>query len=154
MRVWYIGRLSDVDGEEGSRAIRNLRRSHRKGATGHVQHILRQDKRPPPVNSTIVTSENASTCFRIYELAQSDDNEYGVLRFYSLNASVVAAVLEGGHVSTCRSNTLPFPFRISPTELDIIHNGGCKADDCCSPLLIVGRSGSGKTTSTSTHLYE
>ena len=86
------------------------------------------------------------------------------MRFYNMDASIVASVLERDCVSSTRANKLPFPFRVSPTEQWIIRfggggnfgggggggSGGGGGDGGGSgglePLLLLGRSGTGKTT--------
>ncbi|CAG5125043.1 unnamed protein product, partial [Candidula unifasciata] len=70
----------------------------------------------------------------LFPPASAHMNEYHVLKFYSFSASLVSAVLDKIDAD------VDFPFRVTDIEDAII----ClKAS---SPLLLLGRSGTGKTT--------
>ena len=71
---------------------------------------------------------------RYYPPASSNETEYHILKFYNFDSNLVSHVLQNLEVK------VDFPFKETPLEHSII-NLKSKA-----PILLLGRSGTGKTT--------
>jgi hypothetical protein len=69
--------------------------------------------------------------------ASSQQDSYTLLKFYSVSQELLKTVLGG-----LDDSVVDFPFRVSPTEQDIIEMNPVPP---CS-ILLLGRSGTGKTT--------
>ena len=73
-----------------------------------------------------------------FPLASSNDNEYQVLKFYSFSSAMIHSILEP-HDNTKK---IDFPFKVTEEEYDIINYHPSTK----SSLIVMGRSGTGKTT--------
>ena len=68
--------------------------------------------------------------------ASPNEQEYHILKFYSFNTSLIHTILQ------CDSSKVDFPFKVTEREYDIINL--CPSPSC--PIILLGRSGTGKTT--------
>ena len=69
--------------------------------------------------------------------ASADDQEYHILKFYSFSTALVNTILEGDLTSK-----IDFPFKITELEHAIVN----LRPKPPSPIILLGRSGTGKTT--------
>ena len=69
--------------------------------------------------------------------ASPNDQEYHILKFYSFNTPLVKAILEGDN-----AKKVDFPFKVTELEDAIIR----LQQDPPRPVILIGRSGTGKTT--------
>ena len=74
--------------------------------------------------------------FSFVPAASPNKNEYNILKFYSFNSQVASRILS---LSNCNYD---FPFQVSPLEYAVIR---LEPKHRC-PILLLGRSGTGKTT--------
>ena len=80
-------------------------------------------------------SEELSQIF--YPPASSNDQEFHILKFYSFSTPLVRTVLESD-----TSTKVDFPFKITELEHAIVN----LQPDPPTPIILLGRSGTGKTT--------
>ena len=66
--------------------------------------------------------------------ASANDTEYHILKFYSFSSNLVSHILQNIEIK------VDFPFRVTDLEHAIIHL------QSNAPILLLGRSGTGKTT--------
>ncbi|GFR81204.1 TPR and ankyrin repeat-containing protein 1-like, partial [Elysia marginata] len=66
--------------------------------------------------------------------ASAQRNEFQILKFYSFSSALVAAILSNS------TRKIDFPFRVTDLEYEMIHL------ESATPVLLLGRSGTGKTT--------
>ncbi|KAK9807285.1 hypothetical protein WJX73_007725 [Symbiochloris irregularis] len=69
--------------------------------------------------------------------ASAGQDTYTLLKFYNLSSELLRSVLD-----SMDDSVVDFPFRVSPAEQEIIE----LEPDPPAPMLLVGRSGTGKTT--------
>lgn len=69
--------------------------------------------------------------------ASANDQEYHILKFYSFSTALVKTILEGDNAMK-----VDFPFKVTELEDTIIR---LRPDPPC-PMILLGRSGTGKTT--------
>ena len=69
--------------------------------------------------------------------ASSNEQEYHILKFYSFSTALVKTVLESD-----TSSKIDFPFKITELEHAIVN----LRPDPAMPIILLGRSGTGKTT--------
>ncbi|XP_068702489.1 TPR and ankyrin repeat-containing protein 1-like [Montipora foliosa] len=72
-----------------------------------------------------------------YPPASANDQDYHILKFYSFNTPLVKSVLESDS-----STKIDFPFKITELEYAIVN----LQPDPSTPIILLGRSGTGKTT--------
>ena len=80
-------------------------------------------------------SENLSQMF--FPPASANEQEYHILKFYSFNTALVKTVLESD-----TSTKIDFPFKITELEHAIVN----LRPNPPTPIILLGRSGTGKTT--------
>ena len=80
-------------------------------------------------------SDNLSQIF--FPPASSNEQEYHILKFYSFSTALVKTVLESD-----TSSKIDFPFKITELEHAIVN----LRPDPPIPIILLGRSGTGKTT--------
>ena len=80
-------------------------------------------------------SENLSQMF--FPPASANEQEYHILKFYSFNTPLVRTVLESD-----TSTKVDFPFKITELEHAIVN----LRPNPPTPIILLGRSGTGKTT--------
>ena len=80
-------------------------------------------------------SENLSQIF--FPPASANEQEYHILKFYSFNTPLVRTVLESD-----TSTKVDFPFKITELEHAIVN----LRPNPPTPIILLGRSGTGKTT--------
>ena len=71
-----------------------------------------------------------------YPPASANEQEYHILKFYSFNSALVNTILQ------CDTTRVDFPFKVTELEHDIIN---LYPKPPC-PVILLGRSGTGKTT--------
>ncbi|KAK3727086.1 hypothetical protein QZH41_019746, partial [Actinostola sp. cb2023] len=69
--------------------------------------------------------------------ASSEENEYHILKFYSFTSALIDTLLDGD-----QKTKIDFPFKVTELEHAIIN---LKPDKACT-IILLGRSGTGKTT--------
>ncbi|KAK9842411.1 hypothetical protein WJX84_005751 [Apatococcus fuscideae] len=153
LRLWVIT-LSHDDYE---RAILSIQASHLKSRKAQQRLKLRaikQDLELPGQSARVPKTFNeeatgmsarlpaaphaASTDVDLREhhpAANPAQDTYTMLKFYNLQSALVKSVMDG-----LNDEAIDFPFRVSPSEQRIIEL------DPSSSIILVGRSGTGKTT--------
>ncbi|XP_052214395.1 TPR and ankyrin repeat-containing protein 1-like isoform X2 [Dreissena polymorpha] len=146
IRVWDIV----MDHKKIYRSVQRINKSHLRGE----QCIIQKNLRGMRVDQTTQTgvgkrypmlyAEDDVTKEELFEQnkeiqkyfppASSNDTEYHILKFYSFSSALVSHVLQ--NIET----KVDFPFRVTDLEHAFI-NLKSKA-----PILLLGRSGTGKTT--------
>ena len=91
--------------------------------------VLKEVPKKPPV------SEDLSQIF--FPPASANEQEYHILKFYSFSTPLVRTVLESD-----TSAKIDFPFKITELEHAIVN----LRPDPPTPIILLGRSGTGKTT--------
>ncbi|XP_045164107.2 TPR and ankyrin repeat-containing protein 1-like [Mercenaria mercenaria] len=147
IRVWEIV----LDHDKIHRSVQRIKKSHQRGETCIIQKKLRGMKGDNPqlaqgmgkrypmlyAEEDIPDEEleqHHQEMQRFFPPASSNDTEYHILKFYSFSSTLVSHVLQ--NIET----KVDFPFRVTDLEHAII-NLRSKA-----PILLLGRSGTGKTT--------
>lgn len=147
IRVWDI----IYDHNKLYRSVQNIVKSHNRGETCIIQRKLKGikqtqfdsgiKKRYPILFAETdikATEEQLELCQKdwqnLYPPASSNETEYHILKFYSFSSHLVNHVLQN------LETKVDFPFRVTDLEHAII-NLRSKA-----PILLLGRSGTGKTT--------
>ena len=92
-----------------------------------------QAKKSAPKKSTI--ADNLPQIF--FPPASANEQEYHILKFYSFSTALVKTVLESDI-----SSKIDFPFKITELEHAIVN----LRPDPPMPIILLGRSGTGKTT--------
>ena len=92
-----------------------------------------QAKKSAPKKSTI--ADNLPQIF--FPPASANEQEYHILKFYSFSTALVRTVLESDI-----SSRIDFPFKITELEHAIVN----LRPDPPMPIILLGRSGTGKTT--------
>ena len=92
-----------------------------------------QAKKSVPKKSTI--ADNLPQIF--FPPASANEQEYHILKFYSFSTALVKTVLESDI-----SSKIDFPFKITELEHAIVN----LRPDPPMPIILLGRSGTGKTT--------
>ncbi|XP_059158005.1 TPR and ankyrin repeat-containing protein 1-like isoform X2 [Physella acuta] len=142
IRVWNIV-LKNAD---FPRCVHKIVSSHQRGESCIIQKSL------AGLSSSVLTSSSSASRIpvlffeserqqavvektsRYFPPASSHKNEFHILKFYSFSSSLVGAILSKSDLK------IDFPFRVTDLEHAIINL------DSQSPLLLLGRSGTGKTT--------
>ena len=157
IRVWDIV----FDHDNLSRKINQIKESRRRGKDciqkKDLIRILREDvsQNQGPKLYTKVSESSTSELslddpeigasrkenegkIAFFPVASSNDNEYQVLKFYSFSSAMIHSILEP-HDNTKK---IDFPFKVTEEEYDIINYHPSTK----SSLIVMGRSGTGKTT--------
>ncbi|XP_068717953.1 TPR and ankyrin repeat-containing protein 1-like [Montipora capricornis] len=92
------------------------------------------ERKKKEAQKTII-GQDLSTIF--YPPASANDQDYHILKFYSFNTPLVKSVLESDS-----STKIDFPFKITELEYAIVN----LQPDPATPIILLGRSGTGKTT--------
>ena len=143
IRLWDIL----VDGEDVNMRLAHITRCYVRGRTsavekrlrlqaGNVAHSLQGGcKAIPKVFSEDSAPDFKQKSIKFNAPANADEHEYDILKFYSFTSTVAGALLHRPDTTnSC------FPFLVTPKEqLFIAHDGDCS-------MLLLGRSGTGKTT--------
>ncbi|CAL1532830.1 unnamed protein product [Lymnaea stagnalis] len=144
VRLWEIGlKKSDLQP-----AVAKVVKSHHRGQQCVVKKYLLSQKPVKLQKSERLLPKLFSECTDLQELdevqraqviqltppASLHDNEFTILKLYTLSSQMVEAVLNDGE------SKVDFPFRVTEIEHTFIH---LKPE---APLLLLGRSGTGKTT--------
>ena len=85
-----------------------------------------------------VNSEMTDDEVTFFPPASHNDNEYQVLKFYHLSSAMIQAIREQQSFNV----EIDFPFRVTEEEYDIINFEPTPQ----SSIILIGRSGTGKTT--------
>uniref|UniRef100_A0A1I8F486 UvrD-like helicase ATP-binding domain-containing protein n=1 Tax=Macrostomum lignano TaxID=282301 RepID=A0A1I8F486_9PLAT len=147
LRLWAIVESSEALAEEITRAIT----AHKRGAAC----ALARELNSAAAAASALASDNAANAGRIlprtYSVVSggggggssdlvrfqppgaSKETEYHMMKFYSWDASLIADILTG-------EARIDLPFRVTEQEHAIIELSSE------SPVLLIGRSGTGKTT--------
>ena len=157
IRIWDIV----FDHNALPRKVKNIIQSYNRGASC----FIRKNLKGTPLNNSPVSTKKSQTCApKIYVLNENgaqqakdnkkpcssiecskvffppgspDEKEYHILKFYAFSNAMLNAVLN------YQSKTnLDFPFRVSELEHSIINLAPKRAKS----ILLLGRSGTGKTT--------
>ena len=154
IRIWDIV----FDHATAIRKIENIVRCHKRGSSCIVKKRLQgfEFKSSPSLGSNLISIpklytykgdrslSDDSSCTLSSEVStmfippgSPEDTEYHILKFYTFSNSLVNAVLED------RGKTnVDFPFRVSELEHAVVN----LKPNPMSSLLLLGRSGTGKTT--------
>ncbi|CAH1801861.1 unnamed protein product [Owenia fusiformis] len=146
IRVWDIV----FDHNKIYHSVENICRSHNRGEDCIIRKNLQGMKRKKfkhgntsdqrvPMYYREVTPDKSSTVSKMQQFcppASSNETEYHILKFYAFNSPMVNSVLQNPDIK------VDFPFRVTELEHAIINL------DPTPPqaLLLLGRSGTGKTT--------
>ncbi|XP_060067394.1 TPR and ankyrin repeat-containing protein 1-like [Ylistrum balloti] len=147
IRVWYIV----FDHDHIYRCVERIIKSHNRGEECIIQKKLkgvkqtqfqeRAGKRYPMIyaEADLGLKEHELQDYqqelqKFYPPASSNDTEYHILKFYSFSSNLVNHVLQ--NIET----KVDFPFRVTDLEHAIINLRSQ------APILLLGRSGTGKTT--------
>lgn len=142
IRVWDIV-LNHKDLEH---RIQNVVKSHQRGSHCIIKADLKGMKRQASESSNQLTlpsyyqerkasSDELSNVF--FPPASSEDNEYHILKFYSVTSALINTLLDSD-----QKNKIDFPFKVTELEHAIIN---LKQEKPCA-IILLGRSGTGKTT--------
>ena len=157
IRIWNIALQHD----EVPKMIDNIVHSHLRGKDCLIQKQLKGIKQEPvQVNheklpnkyvndesfvkevmqriAKVRTSKNIeSEKYLFFPPASPDQQEYHILKFYAFTSAMASRIL------SLTNSHYDFPFQVSELEHAIIHLE--PLNNC--PILLLGRSGTGKTTS-------
>ncbi|XP_022794976.1 TPR and ankyrin repeat-containing protein 1-like [Stylophora pistillata] len=158
IRIWDI----EFDHDNVSRTIENIVTSFTRGKGCNLRKELRglpreeASQNQGPNLYVKLTEKNLCTRSRVkpeeeavnsksggnevtfFPPASHNDNEYQVLKFYHLSSAMIQAIREQ---QSCNAE-IDFPFRVTEEEYDIINFKPTPQ----SSIILIGRSGTGKTT--------
>ncbi|CAL1538728.1 unnamed protein product [Lymnaea stagnalis] len=148
IRIWTVVlKNSDL-----RRAVRKIVSAHEKGKSCIIQKKLQGLSSSQFSGKEVITrfpelyversSDHSAVHMEVqnkfekllFPPASTHKNEFHILKFYSFSSSLVSAILNNSDTK------IDFPFRVTDFEHAIINV------DSSSPLLLLGRSGTGKTT--------
>ena len=145
IRVWDIV----LDHDYIHRSIDKITKSHKRGQDCIIQKKLHGIERDEPQPGNFVCKrlprvytelEDASLKRELVEQyfppASSNDTEFHIMKFYSFGSALVQNILQNQDVK------VDFPFRVTELEHAIINLQPRPP----APILLLGRSGTGKTT--------
>ena len=125
--------------------LRGLPRVDASQNQGPNLYVKQSQTNVPPFSSASDTrkyetvkdevNDDQVTCF---SPASHHDNEYQVLKFYHLSSAMIRTILKQQSCSV----EIDFPFRVTEEEHDIINFEPSPQ----SSIILIGRSGTGKTT--------
>ncbi|XP_061181485.1 TPR and ankyrin repeat-containing protein 1-like [Saccostrea echinata] len=147
IRVWDIV----LDHDKIYRSVQRIIKSHSRGEECIIQKNLKgvkqtqfmagAGKRFPMIfaESDVEMDKKAlqeyqESLQKYYPPASSNETEYHILKFYNFDSNLVSHVLQNLEVK------VDFPFRVTDLEHAIINLR------TVAPILLLGRSGTGKTT--------
>ncbi|XP_041360663.1 TPR and ankyrin repeat-containing protein 1-like [Gigantopelta aegis] len=147
IRVWDIV----LDHDNLCRAVEKIIKSHERGEGCILQRKLKGikdeqfrgttvKKRVPMLYAEedddvdLVAVRKHQQSLKLYPPASPQETEYHILKFYSFSSTLVSNILQNHDIK------VDFPFRVTDTEHAIINL------ESKSPILLLGRSGTGKTT--------
>ncbi|XP_048257654.1 uncharacterized protein LOC124143780 isoform X2 [Haliotis rufescens] len=139
IRVWDIV-SSDDDIQRLSESIRT---SYKRGQTSLLKrnlkglersHHTEKHKQLPLHFAEQDMTVKATNPYMFFPPASPDPREYHILKFYTFTAALVNIILSKMH------RKADLPFKVTDKEHAIIHLSGE------APILLLGRSGTGKTT--------
>lgn len=162
IRVWDIV----LDHDKLQRSVEHIVKSHDrgvnciikkklKGITGEAQNDSTSSSECLPnryaeradldqANNPLATKDDTTKKTASSDLSQiffppasSNEQEYHILKFYSFSTALVKTVLESD-----TSSKIDFPFKITELEHAIVN----LRPDPPIPIILLGRSGTGKTT--------
>ena len=155
IRLWDIV----FNPETLAKKIENVVRSHERGASSIIKKYLKSflfNSSPSThdnlvsipklyirrddeglLNSVVSVARSNGGLTRFFPPGSPEETEYHILKFYAFSNSLVNAVLDDR-----RENNVDFPFRVSELEHAVIN----LKPKPMSSLLLLGRSGTGKTT--------
>ena len=146
IRIWDIVLQHDNLKRSIEKIVKSHTRSQRCVFRNSLQTIPRDDKhtnrdhrtvRLPNFFAELVGPAPAPELVRTYvPPASPKEMEYHVLKFYPFSSNLVLTILNNEDAE------VNFPFKVTGTEHDIIN----LKPDPPAPLLLLGRSGTGKTT--------
>ncbi|XP_053388237.1 LOW QUALITY PROTEIN: TPR and ankyrin repeat-containing protein 1-like [Mercenaria mercenaria] len=144
IRVWDIV----MDHDKIKRSVERIKLSHQRGESCVIRRKLKglkkendQRIRAPDITYPMLFTENDSKDdpgrqkqVQHFPPASADETEYHILKFYPWNTTLVKHILHSSNVK------VDFPFKVTDLEHAIINLSGKEA------ILLLGRSGTGKTT--------
>ncbi|KAH3807147.1 hypothetical protein DPMN_135480, partial [Dreissena polymorpha] len=144
IRIWDVV----VDHDKLNRTIRKITKSHNRGkscilkktlmsaslAAKHVNAGMRYPRLFIEASGGNYDVSENQTSMNLLSPASSNENEYHILKFYSFSSALLRTVLQ--NIET----KVDFPFRVTDTEYTLINI------ESNAPILLIGRSGTGKTT--------
>ena len=156
IRVWDIV----LDHDKLDRSIEHIVKSHDRGKGCLIKKNLKgitgechndglclpnkyaeiadlNDAFKPLAKKEVPNKPPISEDLHLYPPASANDLEYHILKFYSFSTPLVRTVLESD-----TSTKVDFPFKITELEHAIVN----LQPDPPSPIILLGRSGTGKTT--------
>lgn len=150
IRLWDIVRDHDNLNQHIDQIVECIKKSHARGETASIRTPLKTPKpkqctqgqaqvRLPQIyvlKECDVNIEDVQTqLLNFFPAGSTKDDEYNVITFYSFDNSFVKSMLNGENARR------DFPFKEWPKEHDIINMPQGKVS-----ILLLGRSGTGKTT--------
>ncbi len=148
IRLWDIVRDHDNLSRSIDQVVENIKKSQARGKTAAFQKKLvmrknikkqstaNQEKLRQPQYYVCNEDESATEVAHFSPAGSTREDEYNVTTFYSFNSSFIISMLAGGNDAR-----RDFPYKEWPKEHDIISMPQGKAS-----ILLLGRSGTGKTT--------
>lgn len=140
IRVWDIVLLHD----NLYHRIQRIARSHARGRDSILlQKLVRISTPQTTVRDNIkycmpelfmLSEENTEQALTFYPPASPSEREYHIVKFYSFSAALV------NHILHQTDTKVDFPFKVTDMEHAII------SLQLGAPVLLLGRSGTGKTT--------
>ncbi|XP_074641148.1 TPR and ankyrin repeat-containing protein 1-like [Tubulanus polymorphus] len=145
IRIWDI----ILDYKDFHHVLERIVKSHKRGHESFLQKQLKnskqvihqkseENKRLPKLflEEGLKDIPSTTSSMSLSPLACPSETEYQIMKFYSFNASLINTILHNQGVK------VDFPFRVTDDEHKIIN---LQPSPPC-PILLVGRSGTGKTT--------
>jgi hypothetical protein len=141
IRVWDIV----FDHDKIYSSVQKIIKSHTRGESCIIQkklkgikHVKISDKikrRFPRVYAEMdLDKTSLEEMKQFYPPASANETEYHILKFYSFSSNLVSHILQNIEIK------VDFPFRVTDLEHAIINLKST------APILLLGRSGTGKTT--------
>ncbi|KAH9496679.1 TPR and ankyrin repeat-containing protein 1 [Bulinus truncatus] len=146
IRVWNVV----LTQSEVEHFVRKIVRSHQRGKECIIQKKLKginsfeipnsstSDRFPnlyiETINDKVSNEKDKHLELTYFPPASAHRNEFHILKFYSFSSTLVSSILSN------TDSKVDFPFRVTDIEHAII------SLDSNTPLLLLGRSGTGKTT--------
>ncbi|KAK3241414.1 hypothetical protein CYMTET_48820 [Cymbomonas tetramitiformis] len=144
IRLWAI--MHTPSDAHLKRLVSSIAASHRKGQSCHIQRWLWCDTPAALTGATQAAPlvfrpaaegapQEGALVVSMYPPAVADDDQFTLVKFYPITDGLVNNILTKGTLKGCE-----FQFRVSDTEWKYIS----MEED--APTLVLGRSGTGKTT--------
>ena len=147
IRVWDIV----LNHGHINKSVKRINQSHKRGATCAIHKNLQGMKQPENQSNAYVIKRLPKIYFEaaaddkdkfykqqkhFFPPASPSNTEYHILKFYSFNSALVANVLLNQNIK------VDFPFKVTELEHSIIN----LHPNPPAPIILLGRSGTGKTT--------